>query len=211
MPEFQTNKHNIMAKKNFSIRDFYNQHRIISTLILMSLATMLLLWGAMIFLDLWTKHGANSVVPDIKNMSYTEAAQVLQANKLEISINDSIYDPSMPPGTIVESWPKAGAIVKEGRQVYVRTTAFSPKLVAISMQLSGNVSSRQAVSYLRGIGLSDIRIESVPSAYPDLVISARYGNTPLTVGTTLPVTATVTLEVGSGESENDTETQTSNP
>ena len=47
------------------------------------------------------------------------------------------------------------------------------------MPLSGNVSSRQAISYLRGIGISDIRMETVPSEFPDLVMGARYGDTPI--------------------------------
>ncbi|MBO4977144.1 MAG: PASTA domain-containing protein [Muribaculaceae bacterium] len=187
--------------KKFSVRDFYNSHPIISTLILICVATLLLLWGATIFMNRWTMHGSTSVVPDIRNKTYTEARELLAANNLNIEINDSVYDRDAAPGTVVESWPKAGAVVKEGRQVYVTITAFSPKQVTISMPLTGNVSSRQAMSYLRGIGITDIRLESVPSEFPDLVMGARYGDTPLSVGSVIPVTSTVTLEVGSGPVE----------
>lgn len=155
----------------------------------------------MIFLDFWTLHGHNAVVPQIKLKSYSEAASVLKANDLSIEISDSIYDPELAPGTVVESWPKAGAIVKNGRQVFVTVTAFSPKQVTISMPLTGNVSSRQAISYLRGIGINDVRLEHVPSEFADLVIGARYGNTPLNVGSVIPVTSTITLTVGSGIEE----------
>lgn len=187
--------------KKFSVRDFYNSHPIISTIILICVATLLLLWGATIFMNRWTMHGSTSVVPDIRNKTYTEARELLAANNLNIEINDSVYDRDAAPGTVVESWPKAGAVVKEGRQVYVTITAFSPKQVTISMPLTGNVSSRQAMSYLRGIGITDIRLESVPSEFPDLVMGARYGDTPLSVGSVIPVTSTVTLEVGSGPVE----------
>lgn len=187
--------------KKFSVRDFYNSHPIISTLILICVATLLLLWGATIFMNRWTMHGSTSVVPDIRNKTYNEARELLAANNLNIEINDSVYDRDAAPGTVVESWPKAGAVVKEGRQVYVTITAFSPKQVTISMPLTGNVSSRQAMSYLRGIGITDIRLESVPSEFPDLVMGARYGDTPLSVGSVIPVTSTVTLEVGSGPVE----------
>ena len=148
------------------------------------------------FLDFWTFHGSTAVVPQIKQKSYAEAESILAANKLTIEISDSIYDRSMPPGTVVESWPKADAVVKEGRQVFVTVTAFTPKQVTISMPLTGNVSSRQAMSYLRGIGITDIRLEEVPSEYDDLVVGARYGDTPLSVGSVIPVTSTVTLTVG---------------
>lgn len=189
-----------MAK--FSVKDFYSKHPIISHFLIICMLTMLLLWGAMIFLDSWTQHGSTSVVPQIRNMSYAEATSALNANNLIIEINDSVYDRSMPPGTIVESWPKAGAVVKKGRQVYVTVTAFSPKQVTVSMPLTGNVSSRQAISYLKGIGITDIRLVSVPSEFPDLIMGARYGDTPITVGTVMPVTSTVTLEVGTGPIEN---------
>lgn len=180
------------------INDFRRRHPIISNLLLMVVVGLVLLWAVLIFLDFWTLHGVTSVVPEVKQKSYTEAKALLEANGLNIEISDSIYDRSIAPGTIVESWPKAGAVVKADRQVYVTVTAFSPKQVTISMPLTGNVSSRQAISYLRGIGITDVRMIYVPSEFPDLVMGARYGDTPLTVGSVIPVTSTVTLEVGNG-------------
>lgn len=187
-----------MAGSKFSVRDFYRRHPFLSNLLIVAASGLILLWLVLLFLDFWTMHGATAVVPQVKQKSYAEAESILSANKLGIEISDSIYDRSLPPGTIVESWPKAGAIVKEGRQVYVTITAFSPKQVTISMPLTGNVSSRQAMSYLRGIGITDIRVVETPSEYVDLVLGARYGDTPLTVGSVIPVTSTVTLTVGCG-------------
>ncbi len=183
------------------IKQFYHKHPVISHLVLIIITGLIILWGVLLFLDAWTFHGATAVVPDIRNKRFAEAQTTLAVNGLSIEISDSIYDRKLSPGTIVESWPKAGAVVKEGRQVYVTVTAFSPKQVTISMPLTGNVSSRQAMSYLRGIGITDVRIEHVPSEYADLVVGARYGDTPLSVGSVIPVTSTVTLTVGSGIAE----------
>ncbi len=186
------------AKAKFTLKGFYNEHPLLSHFIILIAVALLLLWIVLLFLDSWTHHGETTVVPEIKQKSYSEARSILEANKLHIEISDSVYDRSTPPGTVVESWPKAGAVVKEDRQVYVTVTAFSPKQVTISMPLTGNVSSRQASSYLRGIGITDVRMEYVPSDYPDLVVGARYGDTPLVVGSVIPVTSTVTLQVGTG-------------
>lgn len=180
------------------ITEFYGKYPLLSHIILILTAGLILLWAVLFFLDFWTDHGRTAVVPDIKHRTYAEAASVLHANGLSIEINDSVYDRTLAPGTIVESWPKAGAVVKEGRQVYVTITAFSPKQVTISMPLTGNVSMRQALSYLRGIGITDVRIENVPSEYADLVVGARYGDTPLNVGSVIPITSVVTLQVGMG-------------
>lgn len=195
----------------FSIKEFYQKHPIICNILLIILTGFILLWGALLFLDSWTLHGDTAVVPDIKHKSYADAKAALEANKLTIEISDSIYDPAFGPGTVIESWPKPGAVVKDGRQVFVTVTAFSPKQVTISMPMTGNVSSRQAISYPRGIGISDIRLEHVPSEFVDLVVAARYGNTPLNVGTVLPVTSTVTLTVGSGYSEENDSIPFENP
>ena len=147
-------------------------------------------------MDVWTEHGSTAKVPDVRNLNYSRAREVLASNGLGIEINDSLYDSNISPGTVLEVFPKPGAIVKAGRQVYVTVVAFSPKQITISMPVSGSVSSRQAMSYLRGLGLHDIRVRTVPSDYPDLVVAAYYGDTPLNVGSVVPVNAVVTLEVG---------------
>lgn len=189
------------------LRDFYYKHPLISHIAFICVAAIVLLWIVLLCLDVWTMHGSTAMVPDVKNKSYAEAKAILTANKLDIEISDSIYDRYQQPGTVVESWPKVGAVVKKGRAVYVTITAFSPKQVTISMPLTGNVSSRQAMSYLRGIGISDIRLEHVPSPYPDLVVGARYGDTPLSVGSVIPVTSTVTLQVGIAYAEPDSDAE----
>lgn len=183
------------------IKAFFSQHPVLGNFILIIITGLILLWAVLIFLDYWTFHGETAIVPEVKGKSYVEAESVLKANDLTIEISDSIYDRTIAPGTVVESWPKSGAVVKRGRQVFVTITAFSPKQVTISMPLTGNVSSRQAMSYLRGIGITDIRVENVPSEYTDLVVGARYGDTPLSVGSVIPVTSTVTLSVGCGPAQ----------
>ncbi|MDE6703157.1 MAG: PASTA domain-containing protein [Muribaculaceae bacterium] len=162
----------------------------------MFIVAWLIVWGVLLFLDSWTHHGSTSTVPQVKGMTYQQAMLVLAENDLTVEISDSIYDRNARPGTIIESWPRAGAVVKQGRQVYVTITAFSPKQVTVSMPVIG-VSSRQAVSYLEALGVTSIRLVSVPSQYPDLVENAYADGKPLTVGASFPVTASVTLEVGS--------------
>lgn len=184
-----------MNKITSFIKHFFGSHPIIANLLLIILVGCILIWIALIYLDHWTRHGETSTVPQIKGLSYAQASQLLDEADLSIEISDSIYERNTAPGTVIESWPKAGAVVKRGRQVYVTITAFSPKMVTISMPVIG-VSSRQAVSYLEALGITSIRLVSVPSQYPDLVENAYSGNKTLTVGASLPVTSSVTLEVG---------------
>lgn len=177
------------------INNFRKKHPLWWCLISIALCTLVFVWAAMLFLNIWTHHGDNATVPQIKHLSYAEASRKLAEADLSIEISDSIYDTSIPPGTIVESWPKAGSQVKRGRSVYVTLTAFSPKHVTLSMPITG-VSVRQAVSYLNALGISGIRFVNVPSEYPDLVESAHANGRPLGVGSVIPVDASVVLEVG---------------
>lgn len=186
------------------IRAFYKSHPLIGAIIMMFIVAVVLIWLLMIFLDFWTHHGEDSTVPEIKNMTYQEAAKTVRAAELDIEISDSIYDTSVAPGTIVESWPKAGSQVKKGRKVYVTLTAFSPKHITISMPITG-VSSRQAVSYLNAMGVNAVRIVNVPSEYVDLVEGAHYDGRPIGVGSVIPVDAKVVLEVGYHSAEDSLE------
>lgn len=182
------------APKGFFGR-FYIQHPIFCNFIFIVITGSVLVIAAQIFLHFWTNHGDNATVPSVKNMTYAEAAATLRSDGLEIAIADSVYNSKIAPGTVLESWPHAGAVVKSGREVYVTISAFQPKKVKITMPLSG-VSSRQAMSYLQSLDINNIRIVNVPSLYADLVERALYNGRNLEPGMEIPVTATVTLEVG---------------
>lgn len=180
----------------FDIKTFWNSHPIWSALIIIAVCSMIFAFVALGFLSLWTRHGDVVTVPEIKHMSYAEAEEVLDSHGLRIVISDSIYDKKYAPGTVIDCVPKAGQVVKDGRDIYVTITSFSPKHVTISSPIV-NVSSRQAISYLSALGINGIRLVSVPSQYPDLVERALVNGKPVSVGSVISVDATVVLEVGS--------------
>lgn len=180
----------------FDIKTFWNSHPIWSALIIIAVCSMIFAFIALGFLSLWTRHGDVVTVPEIKHMSYAEAEEVLDSHGLRIVISDSIYDKKYAPGTVIDCVPKAGQVVKDGRDIYVTITSFSPKHVTISSPIV-NVSSRQAISYLSALGINGIRLVSVPSQYPDLVERALVNGKPVSVGSVISVDATVVLEVGS--------------
>lgn len=177
------------------INAFRKEHPLLSGLVVMAVVTLIVLWIILLFLKVWTHHGDDVTVPDVRRMSYAEARARLAGADLEIAISDSVYDTTVPPGTILDAVPKGGSLVKRGREIYVTVTAFSPKNVTISMPITG-VSSRQAASYLNALGIHSIRYVQVPSHYPDLVESAHADGRPIGVGSVIPVNASVTLAVG---------------
>ena len=109
-------------------KKFFRNHPIIANLLVMVIVACLIVWGVLIFLDAWTNHGSTSTVPQVKGMTFEQAELVLAENDLTVEISDSIYDRNARPGTIVESWPRAGAVVKRGRQVLQSISFWKNKL-----------------------------------------------------------------------------------
>lgn len=189
-----------MAKSN-SFVQFWKKHPIICNLILIIfVATPLVIMLLIGFLGIWTKHGSNISIPDVKGMTCAEAMQTLERDGFKVEISDSVYDESVTPGTVIESWPRANAVVKPGREVYLTITSFDIKRVVISTPLTG-VSERQARSYIEKLGIKNVRTISIESSHAGLVLAAKYNGHDISVGEQLPVNATITLEVGSGISE----------
>lgn len=185
-------------KGNFSLQDtatgFYQRHPIISHIILIILTAIFLCLLGLLFLNIWTEHGKTAMTPNIKGMSYSLASQILQQEGMEIEISDSIYDSSVAPGIVMETWPRANTTVKPGRKVFVTVNAFSPRKVSIGTPLQ-DISSRQAISYLRGLGIKNIRTEYVTGQFDDLVKGVYLDGHQLVPGSTISETATITVVV----------------
>lgn len=159
------------------------------------------MWIALLWLDSWTGHGVYREVPDLKGMTYERAAEVLVASDLQPILSDSIFSNAVAPGQVVEQVPKAGSKVKPERAVYVTINAFSPR--AVTVPNLTDISLRQAQSIIEGLGITDIRVVEVPSEYKDLVMSVKYNGLPISAGMRVPITASLTIEVGRGIEEND--------
>ena len=170
--------------------------RVLINLGIMALVAIAIAWGAMMWLDVWTDHGDVVVVPEVKGLSYPDAADRLQTDKLIVELADSIYDTRTAPGTVLEQNPKKGTKVKPGRVVFVTINAFSPKTVTIPSL--NDISLRQARSILEGLGIKNIKERRVVSEFKDLVLDVKYNGVRLAPGARVPVTGTIELEVGEG-------------
>ncbi|MDE6860818.1 MAG: PASTA domain-containing protein [Duncaniella sp.] len=163
---------------------------------LMILVGIVIAWLAMMWLDVWTRHGDTIVVPSVKTLPYDRATQALKDNGLVALLSDSVYDNRTAPGTVIEQNPKAGTVVKEGREIYLTINALSPKMVTLPSLT--DISLRQAKSILEGLEIKKVVERRVPSDFKDLVLSVRYKGTRLSPGARVPVNATIELEVGEG-------------
>lgn len=170
--------------------------RILIHLGIMAIVVIVVAWGAMMWLDMWTGHGKVVSVPPVKGLPYSEAVEKLKSENLVVEFADSVYDTGTAPGTVLEQNPKVDTKVKPGRAVFLTINAFSPKTVTIPAL--NDISLRQARSILEGLGIKNIQERRVASEFKDLVLDVKYNGVRLAPGARIPVNGTIELEVGEG-------------
>lgn len=177
-------------------RSFAKKYPLLTAILAIAAITFVGLVASLWFLDLWTHHGATSKVPEVKGMSLHAAANVLDGADLEYVISDSIYSDSIRGGTVAEVWPKPGAVVKAGREVYLTIVAFNPRMVIIEKPLT-DISDQQAINYLLSLGFNESQIQRqyVDGENDNEVLGATVNGQYVTLGSRIPVNSTVVLQV----------------
>ncbi len=148
------------------------------------------------WLDSYTNHGQEMVVPDLSGMSTAEATLLLQKQSLKTSVVDSIFVKGKPLGSIVEQTPAAGQKIKADRTVYLIVNSSSVRKV--TMPDVHEFSLRQAEAMLRSVGLKVDSIVYVTSEFKDLVQYVKQKNMPVEAGARIPEGSGVVLFVGRG-------------
>lgn len=177
-------------KKSFSENSiFFNIGAIIVAGILLLILTLL-------FLNIYTRHGQNVIVPPLQGLQEEEADAILRSKGLDIQIVDSIYQKDAVPGSIIDQTPKPNNKVKEGRDIYVTIYARNPQQISVPGLV--DFSARQAIALLNSIGFTQITIEEVPAQYHGLVLSVEYRGRKLTPDEQIPAGSPLKLVVSSG-------------
>ena len=158
---------------------------------------IILLAILLIGLRQYTQHGVESTVPEITELYLEEARIILESEGLHIEVIDSTYSTKVPQGTIVEQTPLAGSRVKHGRTIYVIQNAQMRRPVVLP-ELR-DMSLRQAKATLSSLGLVIDSIAYEPSAYRDIVLDIRMGDSIINAGTRVSEGSPVLLIVGKGQ------------
>ena len=168
-------------------------------LIAMMAVVILLLFGVLKWLDVYTRHGEAVVVPDVKGMTVGEAEMLLRNHGLVCVVSDSNYVKNKPAGSILELNPSAGQKVKEGRTIYLTINTLDVPLRLVP-DVADNSSVRQAQAKILAAGFKLSESELI-SGEKDWVYGVKYKGRQLNMGDKVPVGATLTLLVGDGETQ----------
>lgn len=120
----------------------------------------------------WFVSSPETTVPQVVGLQVSEAVNILEADGFEPLISDTSYGLQVPVGAVFFQKPDAGAVVKEGRTVYLFVSGGVSTITV--PQLKGK-SILDAKFALERLGLKLGRVERIPSSHPeDMIFDQQY-------------------------------------
>ncbi len=169
---------------------------VVRNLVLLAVICILLVYGALRWLDIYTRHNEAIVVPSVSEMNVGEARTIIEAAGLRCEVVDSVNSRKHKAGVIVDQIPQANSKVKKNRIVFLTINTSKSHTVVVPNVL--DLSRRQAVATLRALGFKVEGVEYKPYRYRDLVIDVMYNKKPVEPSTRLPYGASLKLQIGDG-------------
>jgi len=156
-----------------------------------------LIFGSLQFLNIYTRHGDEIPVPDLRKMKAEKAIDLVASNDFEIIIIDTVdFDPKYPPLTISSQDPKADAAVKEGRKIYVKINAAGYSSVRLP-NLDGR-TLRHSISILESLGLVKGETKYEPDFAKDVVLRIEQDGRILRAGDKVLKNSKIDFVLGDG-------------
>ncbi len=170
----------------------FDKNSVWANILLMIVISVVLMVVGLISLNLYTRHGQTTRVPDITGMQFDEAKHVLKKAHLRAQIVDSVFNKDAKPGAILDISPKPGTVVKPGRHVYITINPLMPPTQAIPNVV--DMSARQALALLHSLGFERVSEKIVPGDFSDLAkgVQDAHGRK-LMPGTKVPLQSTIYL------------------
>ncbi len=155
---------------------------------------VVLLVGALIFLNVATKHNQELIVPDLSNMSLEQAREVASAADMVVDVTDSVFVKRMKRGAVFRQNPVPGSKVKSGRRISLTINAVNAK--QITMPDLVGYSMRQAKAELQSRGLILGKLIYVQDMATNNVLKQLHGNREIEPGSMIESESVIDLVVG---------------
>ena len=155
---------------------------------------IIMIAGAMVFLDVATKHNQELTVPDLSNMSVEEADSVAALNDMVIDVTDSVFVKRMKRGAVYRQNPAPGSKVKSGRRIALTINAVNAK--KITMPNLVGFSMRQAKAELLSRGLTLGKLIYVQDMATNNVLRQLHDNLEIEPGSMIESESVIDLVVG---------------
>ena len=182
---------------NSGFDSFRSRHPFLVSIPLMILALIALGYIALLFIDVFTSHGQQVQVPDVRNMPLEKAIQILDNAGLNWEISDSTtFYEQYKPGQVIDQDPKPKSYIKKIRIIYLNVNAMHAPFVALPKLK--DLPGRQGVASLKAMGYKHIEVDSVPSEMDGLILNVTVNGRNVAPGTKVSVNSVIKVTVGDG-------------
>jgi beta-lactam-binding protein with PASTA domain len=175
---------------------------IVRNLLLAFGIVVVLIAGAIIFLNVVTKHNQELAVPDFTNLSVEEAALLAEEAGMRVEVTDSVFVKRMQKGAVYRQNPSAGDKVKKGRRIVLTINAVNAKKLTMPNLIG--YSMRQAMAELQSRGLVLGKLIYVDDIATNNVLRQLRGNREIDPGVMIESESVIDLVVGLNSSDNQT-------
>lgn len=189
-----------MAGNTIEKKEFF-RHWIVRNILAAAIICVVLIVGAMVFLNVATQHNRELAVPDFRGMTIQEAQVAAEAAGIRVEVIDSVYS-QRNRGKIKSHTPSAGTLVKNGRRVLLTVNAVNARKVTVP-NLVG-YSLRQAIPELDMRGLELGRLIYRNDIATNNVLQQLYRGRSVAPGTEVEAESVIDLVVGLNPSDYET-------
>lgn len=160
--------------------EFVKSKQFFKNLGLMAIVFLVILIIAFVLLNLYTRHGAEYIMPEIEGTYINDVKDVEGMEHFEVVVIDSLFTPGEKAGKIVSQDPQAGSKIKKGRKVYVVITSSTGE--PIPMPNCKDLSVRSAVDQLTNAGLRVGKFIFNVGDFNNVVVGQRHNGKPINEG-----------------------------
>jgi len=182
-----------------SLRQFLISKTFLKHLGIAILLVFLVLLLTMQVLKVYTNHGEEYTLPDYQGLTIDELDEYKLGSELEFVVNDSVYDETKMPGTILEQNPLPNSKVKQGRKIYLTIVTETPEKVKMPNLI--DLSLRQSISLLETYGLRINKLKYIQDIAKNAVLKQMHGDTVIEPGEKIYKGAKIDLILGKGRGD----------
>ena len=184
-------------KNNGGFDRFRDRHPILVNSALMALALVALGYIGLLFIDVFTSHGQQVQVPDVRNLPFEKAVEILEDAGLRWEISDSTtFYENYPPGTIIDQDPKAKSYIKKIRIIYLNVNAMHAPIISFPNLVE--MPGRQGLATLKAMGFKHVTMDSIPSEMEGMILQVMVDGHNVAPGKPVSVNSQIKISVGDG-------------
>jgi beta-lactam-binding protein with PASTA domain len=166
-------------------------------LLIATVGLLLVLGFFYVYLPITTHHGETITVPKVTGMHLADLEDYLDERNLAYFVDDSSYNPSVRPFTVLTQDPAPGEKVKQDRKIYLQVAMKNPPVIKMPKLVEG--SSKTAMLILKSYDLVVGQIQLVPDLASGQVLKQLVNGKEIAPGAPVAKGTKVDLVVGDGQ------------